>query len=107
MRVVEMLNLKGKVAVVTGGSSGLGVTFAQALAELGANIELAARRIDRLNDVAEDLTHLGVKVKAFQCDVSRQEQVQSLIADTVHTFGTLDILVNNAGVAVMSPATDI
>ncbi len=107
MRVVDMLNLKRQVAVVTGGSSGLGVTFAQALAESGANIELAARRIDKLNDVAEDLTHLGVKVKAFQCDVSNQEQVHSLISDTVHTFGRLDILVNNAGVAAMSPATEI
>ena len=107
MKVVDMLSLIGKVAVVTGGSSGLGVTFAQAMAEVGANLEIAARRIDKLNEVADDLTKLGVKVRPFQCDVSKQDQVQSLVADTVRTFGRLDVMVNNAGVAAMSPATDI
>src|SRR5207249_5630642 len=107
MRVLDMLNLKGKVAIVTGGSSGLGVTFAQALAEVGANIVLAARRIDKMNEAADDLTRLGVKVKPIQCDVTKQDQVQSLMDETLKTFGRLDILVNNAGVAAMSPATEI
>lgn len=102
-----MFSLKGKVAVVTGASSGLGVTFAQALAEVGANIVLAARRVDKLNEVADTITKLGVKVRPIQCDVSQQSQVQSLMDETVKTFGRLDILVNNAGVAAMSPATDI
>lgn len=107
MKVQDMFNLKGKVAVVTGSSSGLGVTFAQALAEVGANIVLAARRIDKLNQVADSIAKLGVKVIPIQCDVSQQSQVQSLMDETVKTFGRLDILVNNAGVAAMSPATDI
>jgi NAD(P)-dependent dehydrogenase (short-subunit alcohol dehydrogenase family) len=107
MKVLDMMSLKSKVAVVTGGSSGLGVTFAQALAEVGANIVLAARRIDKLNDVADDLTRLGVKVKPVQCDVSQQDQVQALIDETLKTFGRMDIVVNNAGVAAMSPATEI
>src|SRR5579864_4963299 len=102
-----MFSLKGKVAVVTGGSSGLGVTFARALAEVGANIVLAARRLDKLNEVGDDLTRLGVKVKPVQCDVSKQDQVQSLIDETLKTFGRLDIIVNNAGIAAMSPATEI
>ncbi len=107
MKVVDLLNLKGRVAVVTGGSSGLGVTFAQALAEVGANIVIAARRIDKLNEVADNLRDLGVKVRTFQCDVSKQDQVQSLVADTVKNYGRLDTMVNNAGVAAMSPATEI
>jgi NAD(P)-dependent dehydrogenase (short-subunit alcohol dehydrogenase family) len=107
MKVLDMLSLKGKVAVVTGGSSGLGVTFAQALAEVGANIVLAARRIDKMNEVRDDLTRLGVKVRSVKCDVSDQEQVQSLVDETLKTFGRLDIIVNNAGVAAMSPATEI
>jgi NAD(P)-dependent dehydrogenase (short-subunit alcohol dehydrogenase family) len=107
MKVLDMLSLKGKVAVVTGGSSGLGVTFAQALAEVGANIVLAARRIDKMNEVGDDLTRLGVKVRSVKCDVSDPEQVQSLVDETLKTFGRLDIIVNNAGVASMSPATEI
>ncbi len=102
-----MLSLKGKVAVVTGGSSGLGVTFARALAEVGANIVLAARRLDKMNEVSDDLSRLGVKIRSIQCDVSNQDQVQSLVDDTLQTFGRLDIMVNNAGVAAMSPATEI
>lgn len=107
MKVQDLFNLKGKVAVVTGSSSGLGITFAQALAEVGANIVLAARRVDKLNEVADSITKFGVKVRPIQCDVSQQSQVQSLMDETVKTFGRLDILVNNAGVAAMSPATDI
>jgi NAD(P)-dependent dehydrogenase (short-subunit alcohol dehydrogenase family) len=107
VKVQDMFSLKGKVAVVTGGSSGLGVTFARALAEVGANIVLAARRLDKLNEVGDDLSRLGVKVKSVQCDVSKQDQVQSLVDETIKTFGRLDIMVNNAGVAAMSPATDI
>ena len=107
MKTGEMFTLKGKTAVVTGASSGLGVTFAKALAEMGANVELAARRVEKLNEVADDLRALGVKARAFGCDVSKQENVQGLVDDTVKNFGRLDVIVNNAGVAAMSPATEI
>src|SRR5215467_7409273 len=107
MKLQDTFSLKGKVAIVTGASSGLGVTFAQALAEAGANLEITARRVDRLNQVASKLESFGVKVKAFRCDVSDEGQVQSLISDTARTFGRVDVLVNNAGVAAMSPSTAI
>ncbi|HVH15102.1 MAG TPA: SDR family NAD(P)-dependent oxidoreductase [Candidatus Angelobacter sp.] len=68
---------------------------------------MAARRVDKLNEVADNLTKLGIKVRPIQCDVSQQNQVQSLVDETIKTFGRLDIIVNNAGVAAMSPATDI
>ncbi len=102
-----MFDLKGKVAIVTGASSGLGIVFAEALAEMGANVELAARRIEKLNEVASKLKVLNVKARPFQCDVSKQEEVQALVDDVVKNFGRLDIIVNNAGVAALSPATDI
>lgn len=107
MKVNDMFSLKGKIAVVTGASSGLGVTFAQALGEAGANLEITARRIDKLNIVAEDLKRLGIKARPFQSDVSNQDQVRSLVDDTVKNFGRLDIMINNAGVAALSPATEI
>lgn len=102
-----MFSLRGKVAVVTGASSGLGVVFAEALAEMGASVELAARRIEKLTEVANRLKSLNVKSRPFQCDVSKQEDVQALVDDVVKNFGRLDIIVNNAGVAAFSPATDI
>jgi NAD(P)-dependent dehydrogenase (short-subunit alcohol dehydrogenase family) len=107
MTLADMFSLKGKVAIVTGASSGLGVTFAQALAEAGASLEIAARRVDKLDEVANRLGSLGVKIKVFQCDVSSEAQVRSLLSDTEQTFGHVDVLVNNAGVAAMMPATDI
>ena len=107
MKTIDMLNLKGKVAVVTGASSGLGIVFAEALAEMGANVEVAARRIEKLTEVANRLRSLSVKSRPFQCDVSKQEDVQALVDDVVKNFGRLDIIVNNAGVAALSPATDI
>ncbi len=107
MKLVDMLNLKGKTAIVTGASSGLGVTFAETLAELGANVELAARRKERLTEVASQLSSLKGEARPFKCDISQPAEVEALVQDTVEHFGRLDIVVNNAGVAALSPATDI
>lgn len=107
MKLPEMFDLKGRTAIVTGASSGLGVTFAHALAEAGANLEITARRLDKLNQVATGLEAIARKVRVFQCDVSEETQVKSLVSDTVRTFGRVDILVNNAGVAALSPATEM
>ena len=100
----ELFNLKDKVAIVTGASSGLGVQFATALAKQGANIAIVARRIDRLNSVKEDLEKLGVKVFAVQCDVSDVEQIKSTVEKVKEHFGRVDILVNNAGIGLTEPA---
>src|SRR3989304_10268988 len=107
MKVNELLNIKGKVAIVTGGASGLGVTFSEALAEEGANLVLAARRIEKLTEVAHNLVKLGIKAVPFQCDVTKQEEVQALIDASVKNFGRIDIIVNNAGVAAMGPSTEM
>lgn len=107
MKLGDMFSLKGKVAVVTGASSGLGVTFAEALSEAGAKVEITARRLDKLTEVANDFKKRGFEARVFQCDVSRQDEVTALVDNVVKNFGRLDIIVNNAGVAAMSPATEI
>lgn len=100
----DIFNLKGKVALVTGASSGLGVQFATALARQGADIALVARRLDKLNNVKGELEQLGVKSLAVQCDVSDVKQIQSAVATVKENFGKIDILVNNAGIGLVEPA---
>lgn len=98
-------DIRGQTAIVTGASSGLGVTFAEALAELGANLVIAARRYEKLAEVAENLAAKHkVKVLPVQTDVSQEPQVLSMVDAAVKRFGSLEILVNNAGVATMSPS---
>lgn len=94
-----MFSLDGKVAIVTGGSIGLGHQMAEALAEQGANIVVAARKVDRCEQVAEEFKKLGVKSLAVKCDVANAVDCKNLIAKTVKEFGTVDIMVNNAGLS--------
>ena len=105
MTVLETFRLDGKVAVVTGGSSGLGVTFALALAEAGADVVLAARREDKLTDIVGRVESLGRKAIAVRTDVTSPEDCQRLVDQAVTTFGNVDVLVNNAGVGTAVPAT--
>jgi NAD(P)-dependent dehydrogenase (short-subunit alcohol dehydrogenase family) len=103
--VLDKFRLDGKVAVVTGASSGLGVAFAQALAEAGADIVLGARRADRLPDTGKLVEAAGRRWTAAATDVTKVEDCDALIAKGVEEFGGVDILVNNAGVASAVPAT--
>ena len=98
----DLFSLKGKVALVTGASSGLGVQFATALAREGADVAIVARRVERLNDVKNELEKFGVRVLPVQCD--DVEQVKNAVADVKEHFGRIDILVNNAGVGFAEPA---
>jgi len=101
-------DIKGQTAVVTGASSGLGVVFAESLAEHGTNLVIAARRFDRLVKVADELAgRFGVKVVPVKTDVSQEEQVIQMVNSAVEEFGSLEILVNNAGVASLSPSVDM
>ena len=92
------MQLKGAVAVVTGASSGIGEATAVALAQRGAKVVLAARRSDRLDDLAERIERAGGKALAVRCDVGDHEQLRKLRAITEEAYGPTDILVNNAGV---------
>jgi NAD(P)-dependent dehydrogenase (short-subunit alcohol dehydrogenase family) len=103
--VLDRFRLDHKVAIVTGASSGLGVGFALAMAEAGADVALAARRVDRLAAVAESVAAAGRRAITRRTDVSRPEECTALVDATVEAFGGVDILVNNAGVSTAAPAT--
>ena len=105
MDVLEMFRLDGKVAIVTGASSGLGVAFAQALASAGADVALGARRVDRLEQTKAMVEGLGRRAITVQTDVAKPEDCQRLVDETVAQLGRVDVLVNNAGVGTAVPAT--
>jgi NAD(P)-dependent dehydrogenase (short-subunit alcohol dehydrogenase family) len=105
MTVPEMFRLDGKVAVVTGASSGLGVAFARGLAEAGADVALGARRVDRLKDTAALVEATGRRALTVATDVADPDSCTNLVALAMEEFGRVDILVNNAGVGTAAPAT--
>ncbi|WP_062610365.1 SDR family oxidoreductase [Caballeronia calidae] len=95
-------NIEGKVVVITGASSGMGEAAARHLAELGASVVLAARRTDRIEKVAAEITSKGGKAVAVSTDVTSLEDTQKLVDTAVETFGRIDVLVNNAGLMPLS-----
>lgn len=104
MGILDKFRLDGKVAIVTGASSGLGVAFAKGLAEAGADVVLAARRADKLKDTAALVEAAGRRALVVQADVSRPDDCRE-VARAAAEFGTVAVLVNNAGVASAVPAS--
>ncbi|WKN61145.1 SDR family oxidoreductase (plasmid) [Rhodococcus opacus] len=105
MSVLDKFRLDGRVAIVTGASSGLGVAFAKALAEAGADIVLAARRVDKLADTAALVRATGRRALPVATDIADPDQCAALVDAAMTEFGRVDVLVNNAGVASAHPAT--
>ena len=97
--VDQLFDLTGRTAIVTGGSRGLGREMAEGLAEAGAALVLCARRADWLTPAVTELRARGFTVDGMTCDVSKPEDVQKVVNQTVAAHGTIDILVNNAGVS--------
>jgi NADP-dependent 3-hydroxy acid dehydrogenase YdfG len=95
-------NIAGKVVVITGASSGLGEATARHLAELGATVVLGARRVERIQALANELTGRGAKALAIATDVTQRDQVQRLVDTAVQTYGRIDVMVNNAGLMPQS-----
>jgi len=98
-----MENIKDKVVVITGASSGLGEVSAHHLSDLGATVVLGARRADRIEKLAEDIRAKGGKAIAVVTDVTDADQVKNLVDTAVKEFGKIDVILNNAGLMPLSP----
>jgi NAD(P)-dependent dehydrogenase (short-subunit alcohol dehydrogenase family) len=99
MGILDRLQLNGRVALVTGGTKGLGKSMAEGFAEAGAGVAIISRHGSEAGDVAEALAAAtGQKCQGYQCDVTVPEQVEALVAKVLADFGQVDILVNNAGI---------
>ena len=96
-------NIAGKVVVITGASSGLGEAAARSLAALGASVVLGARRADRIQSIADELSRDSGQALAIETDVTHFDQVKRLIDAAVQTYGRIDVMINNAGLMPMSP----
>ena len=99
MAVLDRMKLDGRVALVTGGTKGLGKAMAEGLAEAGANVAILSRNANQAAEVAQSIADAtGKKVKGYSCDVTVPEQVDALVASVLAEFGQVDILINNAGI---------
>jgi NAD(P)-dependent dehydrogenase (short-subunit alcohol dehydrogenase family) len=103
----ELFNLTGRVAIVTGGSRGLGREMAEGLAEAGASLMLCARREEWLTPTVAAMRAQGFTVEGMMCDVSKAADVQATVDTTIATYGKVDILVNNAGVTWAAEPEDL
>jgi gluconate 5-dehydrogenase len=103
VNVSDLLSLKGKIAVVTGGGRGIGKFIARGLAEAGADIVVASRKLDNCVTAAKEIEASGVKALPVQCDLEKVEDVGRLIEAAMAAFGRIDILVNNAGLTWGAP----
>ena len=95
----DLFDLTGRAAIVTGGSRGLGKEMAEGLAEAGASVMLCARRADWLGETLTEFRARGFRVEAKLCDVSKPDEIQTLVGETIKTFGKIDILINSAGIS--------
>jgi NAD(P)-dependent dehydrogenase (short-subunit alcohol dehydrogenase family) len=103
--LLDSFSLAGKVAIVTGASSGLGVAFATGLADAGADIAICARRVEKLEETKIRVEALGRRCLAVRADVANPDDCNRVVAETVDQLGKLDVLINNAGIGTAVPAT--
>ena len=107
MTAKPIFDLAGRVAIITGGSVGLGRQMAEGLAEMGANLVLCARKKERCEQAAAELQNIGVKTLALGCDVKNPADVQAVVDAAMSQFGRIDILINNAGTSWGAPVEEM
>lgn len=107
MKVMDLFRLDGKVALVTGGSRGLGLQIAQGLGEAGATVAITARRESGLNEARQRLEDQGIPCHAFPCDITAPSDVAAAVEQVIAAAGAIDVLVNNAGVTWGAPLAEI
>ena len=106
MSVRKLLDLTGKIALVTGGSRGLGLQIAEALGEMGAKLAITARKPEELEEAREHLAAQSIEALALPCDLSEPEAIEPMISTLLKRYGKVDILVNNAGATWGAPAEE-
>ena len=106
MSVKKLFDLTGKIAIITGGSRGLGSQMAEALGEMGAKLAITARKTDELAEAKAHLEKLGIEVLTVTNDLSKFDQIPGLVTKVLEHYGRIDILVNNAGATWGAPAED-
>jgi NAD(P)-dependent dehydrogenase (short-subunit alcohol dehydrogenase family) len=95
--IFEFFSLKDRVALITGGGQGLGRQIAEAFAEAGCDIAICSRKFANCEETVASLAQMGIKAKAYACDVKNEEEVKRVVEKVIHDFGKIDILVNNSG----------
>jgi len=104
--IQQLFDLRGKTALITGGSRGLGLQLARALGEAGATLMLSSRKAQDLEQAAEELKAAGIDARWIAADCAQDTEIKRLADETLAHFGHLDILVNNAGASWGAPAED-
>ena len=106
MNIKELFSLRKKVAIITGGGRGIGKFIAGGLAEAGADVVIASRKIENCVEAAKEFEELGVKAIAVQCDLAKEEDIDNLVKSAMESFGRINILVNNAGLTWGAPTLE-
>lgn len=107
MSVMDIFNISGRKALVTGAARGIGKVLALTLAEAGCDVSLVGLHIEGVEEVAAEITGIGIRALAYQADVSKKDEVDNVFSETEKEFGGLDICVNNAGVSFQMPIEDM
>jgi NAD(P)-dependent dehydrogenase (short-subunit alcohol dehydrogenase family) len=107
MNTLDLFRLDGKTAIITGGGRGLGQYFAEALSDAGANIVVCSRKLAACEEVKNEIEAKGGHALALACDITKQNEVEQVVAATQEHFGSIDILVNNSGATWGAPAEDM
>jgi len=106
MNISELFDLTDQTAIITGGARGIGKFLATGLAEAGANVVIASRKLSNCEQAVTDLSKLGIKALAVKCNMLDRDDIINLVEETKQTFGRIDILINNAGITWGAPTLE-